>query len=115
MKSVTYGKGVRENPEYLTLAEEATARLDKIMGRSAPNVSAEWERVEDGPAGNLIALRIWDAQDEARMLFVPDQMNDRKYPRYLQFQLGGLWDDILKARNHRQLDKLLGTDSRTED
>ena len=83
--------------------QEATKRLEEVLGPSAARVNAEWERVEDERGNSSYRLRISDGLDDATAILGPTELT---VPLQLRIRLYHLWGDLLQARNDRQLRNL---------
>src|SRR5438270_12959074 len=99
--NVTYSEKARQDGEAYALLQQATKRLEEVLGRSAGLVKAEWDRAAGEEGRPVYTLRISDGTDSATATFPPD---DLRTPSYLLFGLYRLWDDVLRARSHRHLE-----------
>jgi hypothetical protein len=106
--NVTYSDKAKQSGEGFSLLQQATSRLEEILGRSAGLVEAAWDRTEDDKGHPLYTLRISAWTDSAAASFTPEEL---VAPRDVRLRLRFLWDDLLRARNHKQLEKLQAMDS----
>src|SRR5262245_39443002 len=101
--SVTYTEAARQAGEPTPPLQQATEQLKEVLGESFGRVKAEWERAEDERGRTTYALRLADLGDEATGRFAPDELRSSERMR---IRLYRLWDEVLKARNERQLREL---------
>ena len=113
LKDVAYSDRIRRAPEYLALAQQATAYLDQLLrdsaprvpGKwSAPRVSAEWDSIDEGGGRSIILLRIWDHDGEGRARFTPDEL---KTPAIRDHRLWRVYDDLLRQGIDKHLQGVL--------
>src|SRR6185369_604517 len=104
MKTVTYKDGFGQAANLRDPAERATRELNELLGLSASQVSAEWDRTEDERGRPLVTLRIWDGTGEAIARFTPRELED---PTQLRGRFYHLWGDLLEIRSHKQLQALM--------
>jgi hypothetical protein len=101
--NVTYTERAKNPSETFALLQQATQKLDDVVGRSSATLSAEWDRTEDTKGRPWYTLHITDFADSAQTSFAPDHLK----PSYdLQFRLYRLWDHLLQARGERLLQEL---------
>lgn len=103
---VIYSDKARQGGEGATLLQEATKRLDEVLGPSADRVTAEWDRKDDNGHA-LYTLRISDQTESATASLAPDELTS---PALLRMRLHLLWGDLLQERNHKELQELLRGD-----
>jgi hypothetical protein len=121
LNNVTYSEGIQQVPEYLRLAEQATAYLDDLLQDSAPRIPgkwptrrvlAEWDRLEEGAGRSVLTLHIWDDHAEGRARFTPDEL--RTLP-IRDHRLWRVWDDLLREDIEKRLHALLEDGDAAED
>jgi hypothetical protein len=105
MKVIYTDRG-RPWPEAAQTLGEATGWLEDAIGASAARVTAEWDRTTDDKGHAQYNLRISDSVDRANASYAPDEIRS---PRHMRFRLLRLWGDLLQARDHRQLQRLLSS------
>lgn len=100
---VKYTERSRQWGEGFTLLQQATKRLEEVLGPSAPWIRAEWDRVENGKRRSVYSLRISDWTGEVSATYTPDELRS-----YLKDSYGWrrLWGDLLQVRSHKQLKEL---------
>jgi len=94
---VTYSEKARQWGEGYQLVQNATKRLEEVLGQSADQVTAEWDRTKDPRGGVLYTLKLRDATDQVQASFTPDEL---KFA--VRFLLYRLWGDLLKIRSDEQ-------------
>src|SRR5205823_3755338 len=95
-----HGRLWNEGAEVL---KQATTGLMAVIGRSAEGVTAEWDRTTDATGLPEYNLRLSDAMDSATGSVDEEEL---RTPRHLRIRLHLLWDGLLRARSHRQLQNL---------
>jgi hypothetical protein len=108
MKALTYHPGIRQSERLYHLAQQARARLEEVLGPSAGQVSAEWDRGEDGRGRPVVTLKLTDWTGSVTATFDPTELEN---PVHVRQRLVRLWGDLLQERSHRQLRELMGTAS----
>lgn len=103
MKVIYTDKAKQRGEEY-PLLQQASQRLEEIVGPSADSVTAEWDRTEDGRGRMLYTLRISDWTGSATAALAPDELRSTVNLRHRLLQL---WGDLLQIRNQYQLQKLM--------
>jgi hypothetical protein len=102
--NVTYTDRIKKTDEAYDRLHEATDLLEEAIGPSAGSANVEWDRIKDDKGRILHALRISDWTDTATASFTPDELQAKTHMRV---RLSRLWDDLLQARNHKELQQLL--------
>src|SRR5712692_2984481 len=74
LQRVTFDNRVRQSGVLFFLARKATARLEEILGPSAEQVAADWERAEDGQGRGLLILRLRDWTGAVSAVFTPTEL-----------------------------------------
>jgi hypothetical protein len=105
--NVNYTDSVKDWREGFPLAQQATKRLEEVLGQSAKLVSAEWDRTEDEKGRALFLLRLKDFTGEVSRKLAPD---DLRSSARTSFRMHQLWGNLLQVRNQRLLDDLTGTE-----
>jgi hypothetical protein len=103
--NVTYTDRAKQWGEAFVLLQQATKRLEEILGPSAGLVRAEWDRTEDARGRPLYTLRIADWAGSVSATFTPAELRDSEQMHYC---LVRLWGDLLQVRSHKQLEELTG-------
>ena len=102
--NVIYSEKAKQWGEGRELLEQATQQLEDVLGPAAGGVKAEWDREEDAKGCPVYTLSLADREESASASFTPDELQSSHHLRY---RLYSLWDDVLKLRVHRSLEKLL--------
>jgi hypothetical protein len=102
MKAI-YDESLRQADELFMLAQQATRRLEEVLGRSGDPVTAEWGRTTDEQGRPVVTLRLSDWAGTVMARFSPAELT---HADTLGARLHRLWGDLLQVRSHRQLDKL---------
>lgn len=107
--NVTFSRAVAESGPDYPLIEQATRFLERdVLGKSAPAVSAAWDRLDAADGYPTYTLHLADATGETTGRFTPvDLRSDSR----VEIRLRMLWDDLLRLSLHRYLDNL----NRSED
>src|SRR5438105_5463422 len=100
--NVTYGEKTDHKPEY-ALLQEATRRLEEVLGQSADLVAVEWKRGQDERGRLLYTLRLSDFAGAVSATFAPDELRSPSHQRY---RLLDLWGDLLQVRSDAQMKKI---------
>ncbi len=111
MKNVVYDEKLRQAEGLLVQVQQATRLLDEILGPSASQVTAEWDRSEDGNGCALVTLRLSDWTGAKSSAFAPWELEQ---PNQLRVRFYRLWGDLLQDRNEKQLQELMGTGGERE-
>jgi hypothetical protein len=101
--TVTYTDKARQWGEGYVLLQQATKRLEEVLGESAGLVSAEWDRSQDTRRRILYTLKLSDFTGQVSANFAPDELES---PSHMRFCLLGLWGDLLQKRSDEQVKKL---------
>lgn len=103
--NVLYTAKAKQWNEGTALLDQATRRLEEVLGPAADRVTAEWDRAEDQKGRLVYTLRISDWTGSATASFAPDELGS---PTHMRVRLNRLWGDLLQARSHKQLEELQG-------
>lgn len=89
--------------EGFVLIQQASKRLEEVLGSHSAEVKAEWDRIEDQTGRILYTLRIsdWIGSVEVQL-----DLNDLTIPSVLRIRLYRLWGDLLKFRSDEQRRKV---------
>jgi hypothetical protein len=101
--NVRYSEKAKQSGEGYALLQQATNRLEEVLGPSADLVSAEWDRTQDQRGRTLYTLTVSDFTGEASASFTPEEL---QAPGRLRSRLLALWGDLLQARSDAQVKKL---------
>ena len=106
---VQYSPEARQWADGLTLLEQASTLLAKILGpQSSQLVKAEWSRVQDSQGRTVYRLTLRDSTGEVSTDFALDELQN---PLHMRFRLPRLWGDLLQVRldrQHQQVQILMG-------
>jgi hypothetical protein len=105
VKEVKYGYAIQQAGALHLLAQQRTAQLEEVLGDSAPDVSAEWDRADDALGRAVITLRLSDFSGSAISVFEPKELES---PSQMRSRFLRLWSDLLQIRTRRQLQELIG-------
>jgi hypothetical protein len=100
---VEYSAKVKRSDAWLGLLQEATARLEEVLGPSAPWIIAAWDQEENGTGRVVFKLCIRDWTGEVCSSFTPELLRSYAQDRYPWRRL---WGDLLELRSHRQLEEV---------
>jgi hypothetical protein len=100
---VTYSEKTKQPAASYSLLQQATGKLEEVVGRHSVTANADWDLTEDAKGRPLYTLRVSDGSDSAKTSFAPDELT----PSYfLQIRLYRLWGELLQSRTERQLQAL---------
>ena len=100
---VTYSDRAKQGGQGRVLLQQATKRLEEVLGPSGLWVKAEWDCTEDGRGKTICTLRVSDWEGEVVADFTPDEL--RVYGHDL-YRWRRLWGDLLQIRSEQQLAEL---------
>lgn len=103
LRAVYYDR-LRESPEALHLARQATRWLEEVLGPFGGEVSAAWDRGEDARGRPVITLQLSDFAGSVTAVFDPKELQS---PAQARVRLNRLWSDLLQIRAHQQLQGLM--------
>jgi hypothetical protein len=103
--NVTYSDKAKQWGEGYVLLQQATKRLEEVLGSSAGQVKAEWDRTEDAKRRIIYTLRLSDWTGSVSAAFTPDELQS---PSLMRYRFVRLWGDLLQVRSHKQLEELTG-------
>ena len=109
--NVVYTDAAKEAGDQYVLLQQATKRLEEILGQYASQITARWDRTEDDKGRTLYLLQLEDFTGEVAARFAPD---DLRSPTQTAFRLRRMWIDLLQLSNELQLEKLTGKGGRSE-
>jgi hypothetical protein len=95
---VNYLPSAEQWGEGKLLIDQATQRLEDILGQSSGQVTATWERVEDSRGRTLHRLKLKDFTGEVSADFAPDELRNAAH---MHVRLYRLWGDLLRIRNNQ--------------
>lgn len=106
---IIYSEALRQSGDLFALAQRASQVLEDVATRSAPRVTAEWDRDPEENGGNFVRLRLsdWIGSVTARLSRAELSSDEDA----LVGRLNRLWGDMLEIRLDRlldQFDKSLG-------
>lgn len=104
--NVEFDDSVKQWGEGYTLAQQATKRLESVLGPSASTVEAMWTRTEDDRGRVVLTLQLGDHTGYVAGKFAPDELRSAAQT---SFRMHRLWGDLLQTRNERHLAELTGT------
>jgi hypothetical protein len=103
--NVTYTDKAKQLGKDLVALQEATAQLEKIAGASAKDVTATWDRSDNGHRSQY-GLRLADWSGEVSERFYPSELRS---PDHLRWSLLQLWGDLLQLRSQKLFEKLISS------
>jgi len=106
--NVTYREKTRQENKEGPLLQQATTILEDVLRATAYPVNAEWARTEDAEGQVRYTLSLSDGTDNSSASFTPD---DLRSPFETRYRMHRVWEDLLRARNHRQLENLQRMDN----
>jgi hypothetical protein len=104
ISSVSISGAIDKQRDLREKVDLANAELQKLVGPSASQAAVEWKLTKDATGRLLLVLKLSDSTGYAETRFEPAEFEDL---RILRFKLHGIWGDLLVARSHKQLEKLL--------
>ena len=102
--NVEFDDSVKQWGEGYTLAQQATKRLESVLGPSASTVEAMWTRTEDD-RGRVVLTQTRGPYRVCRQV-CPDELRSAAQT---SFRMHRLWGDLLRDRNERHLAESTGT------
>ena len=96
--NVVYHEKAKQWREGYALMEEATERLQEVLGSSLDPVEAEWDGAEDKQGRMVYTLKLRDFAGEVQACFTPEELmrpNDRHFRAYR------LLGKLLQVRDHQ--------------
>ncbi len=100
---IAVSEQIEQWPEGLGLVQNATRRLEEILGSSSRLVSGRWDRTRDESGRDLIVLHLSDFNGRVTGQFAPDELRS---PSQTAFRLYRLWGDLLHVGSRRMLEAL---------
>ncbi len=108
--NIKYSANLQPGGESYNLIQQATKRLEEIVGPSARRmeavrgpsaglVSCEWDRMADKSGRDLYRLTLKDASTHVRTEFT---LEDLKNPLHMHVRLCRLWGDLLQLWSDEQ-------------
>jgi hypothetical protein len=104
VQNVTYSMQLKQAPDLYAKAQQATALLEDILKASAGRVTAEWDRIQDDQGLPAVSLRLADSTGARSAALAAWELEQRGQ---LRFRLYRIWDDLLRVRAEKQLEKLM--------
>jgi hypothetical protein len=101
--NVTYQNKAKQWGEGYALLQQATKRLEEVLGPSAELVSAEWTQGQDARGRIIYTLTLSDFTGQVSATFAPEELQS---PNHLRIRLLDLCGDLLQARSDAQMKKL---------
>lgn len=100
-----YSETTKQACAELPLLQEATARLEEVIGPSifVDQLRAEWNQDRDPKGRTHYTLRLSVQEESVSASFTPRELRDR---RELRYRLIRLWGDLLQLISHKQLENL---------
>ena len=103
---VIYHDRAKQGREEYGLLQQATRRLEEVVGESPDLVTAEWDRTEDAEGRTVLTLRLSDWTGWVTAVFAPDELESATHLRSRFYSLLG---DLLQIRSSKQLQELMGS------
>lgn len=97
--NVQYTTNAPQRGEDYSLIQQATNRLNEILGSSAGLVTGEWDRQTDKAGRTLYRLTLKDFTGCVCTEFTPEELRN---PLYVHVSLYRLWGDLLQRRSDKQ-------------
>jgi hypothetical protein len=97
--NVKYATNAQQWGQGYTLIQQATRRLEEILGPSAALVSVEWECVVDKTGRSLYRLTLQDVTGPVSTEFAPEELMN---PMHMHVRLYRLWGDLLQKQSDEQ-------------
>lgn len=97
--NVKYTTNAQQEGQGYTLIQQATRRLEEILGPSVASVSVEWDRVVDKTGRSLYRLTLKDFTGQASTEFTLEELRN---PLHMHVRLYQLWGDLLQQRSDEQ-------------
>ena len=101
--NVTYQDQAKQGAEECTLLQQATQRLEEVIGQTVTEVSAQWSQGQDKHGRRIYTLTLSDAAQQMSATFSLDELRS---PRQLRSRLLDLWGDFLRAVSDAQMKKI---------
>ncbi|MEX0939113.1 MAG: hypothetical protein WDZ59_14715 [Pirellulales bacterium] len=103
MKKIEVDERIQADEALHSRVLAAVSELERILGRSAPVVSARFDQVEDNDRRQLIRLTLSDFTGDVVADFAPGELTDDSQ---MDDRLHRLWGDLLQVRSAKQVEKL---------
>lgn len=103
---VIYHDRAKQWGEGYALLQQATKRLEEIVGHSEDLVTAEWDRTQDAQGRVVFTLRLADWSGWVTAVFAPEELESASHLRSRFYSLLG---DLLQIRSTKQLQELMGS------
>ena len=103
--NIAYSDKAGQWREGNALLQQATTRLEEVLGQHADEVKAEWDRGEDAKGRIVYTLRLSDWTGSVSASFTPEELQS---PSHVRIRLYHLWGELLQVRSHKQLQELAG-------
>lgn len=97
--NVKYAANAQQGEEGYSLIQQATRRLEEILGPSAELATAEWDRVADKMSRSLYRLTLKDFTGQVSTEFAPEELRNSLH---MHVRLYRLWGDLLQHRSDEQ-------------
>jgi hypothetical protein len=97
--NVTYADNIQHVGEVYKLIQQATRRLEEILGSSSGSVSAEWCGGADKQGRDLYRLTLKDFTGQVSTEFALEELGN---PLHMHVRLYRLWGDLLQRRSDEQ-------------
>jgi hypothetical protein len=110
--NVVYSDSLVKVSRLRVLAEQATKRLEEIVGRSTDIITADWDKAHDDEDHPLLGLKLSNPYGFVTAQFIPDEMQNAGDVRN---RLTWLLGDLLQHRSHRLLQSLLNSQNGQEE
>ncbi|MBY0455751.1 MAG: hypothetical protein K2V38_00280 [Gemmataceae bacterium] len=101
---IRYSEAVRQWPEGFELLQQATRRLEEVVGPAdAPNLSGEWDRTGAPGEQSQFTLRVRNPDGEVRGEL---DLLELQNPHFRSIRMRDVWGQLLNLRIHRLLANL---------
>jgi len=101
--NVTYQDRASQWGEGYVLLQEATKRLEEVLGPAADRATVAWGREQDERGRLVYRLTLSDVAGKTSALFAPQELRS---PGQVHRRLLDLWGDLLQTQSDAQVKKL---------
>ena len=101
--NVQYMPGIQSWAEGFKLIQQATRRLEEILGSSAGLVTVHWESMTDAKGRPRYRLTLRGFTAEVSTVFTPDELRN---PLSMEVGLYRLWGDMIQVRSDQQHERV---------
>jgi len=102
---VEYSENSKRSNAIPALLQQATKRLEEVLGPSAAWVMVRWDQHGNGNGRSHFTLWISDWTGEVSSSFSSEELRSYSQERYPWLRI---WGDLLQVRSHKQLEAVTG-------